>query len=129
MSSVKEKVLLGIGGTVGVSIAAWRGFFPWIGYDIPVIKKGKQVAKMIEDDLENSRFLIDLFETSVNRVPKRTCLIFEDRLYTYEFINKQACKVANAALSLGLRFGDTAIMFMHNEPAFLWTLLGIDNTI
>lgn len=124
MSSVQEKVLLGIGGTVGLSLAAWRSFFPWIRYDIPVIKEGIKMKKSIDDDIKNNRFLIDLFERSVNRVPRRTCMIFEDRIYSYEFMNEQACKVANIALTLGLKFGDTAIMFMHNEPAYIWTLLG-----
>lgn len=125
MPSGKEKALLGVGGAVGLSLAAWRTLFPWIGYDLPVLKVGKMYSKLVQEDVANGRFLIDLFEKTTKASPKKPFIIFQDRLYTYEFMNEQACRVANAALGLGLKLGDTAAILVSNEPSFIWTFLGL----
>lgn len=125
MPSGKEKALLGVGGAVGLSLAAWRTLFPWIGYDLPVLKVGKMYSKLVQEDVANGRFLIDLFEKTTKGSPKKPFIIFQDRLYTYEFMNEQACRVANAALGLGLKLGDTAAILVSNEPSFIWTFLGL----
>ena len=123
MTSVKEKVLLGLGGTAATGIVAWRTLFPYIGYDLELLKAAKRARTMITD-LENRRLVIDMFEETVQRTPKKTFLIFEDRAYTYQFINEQACKVANIAATWGLKQGQTVAIFITNEPAFIWTFLG-----
>lgn len=124
MPTAKEKALLGVGGAVGASIAAWRALFPWIGYDLELMKLGNGYRKRIEQNMIKNQFLIDLFEESVQRNPKKPFIIFEDRIYTYEFVNEQACRVANIALKLGFKFGDTVAILMLNEPAFIWTFFG-----
>lgn len=124
MPTAKEKALLGVGGAIGASVAAWRAFFPWIGYDLQLMKMGKKFGQIAQQNLMNNQFLIDLFEASVQRHPKKPFIIFEDRIYTYEFVNMQACRVANLALSLGFKFGETTALLMTNEPAFIWTFLG-----
>ena len=69
-------------------------------------------------------FLIDKFEAHVAKHPKKALVIFEDCVYTYEFIDQQANRVANMMRQLGLKLDDTVAVMIHNEPAFLWTLLG-----
>ena len=71
-----------------------------------------------------SAFLIDKFEAHVAKDPRKPMLIFEDSVYTYEFIDQQANRVANMMRQLGLKADDTVAMMIHNEPAFLWTMLG-----
>lgn len=71
-----------------------------------------------------STFLIDLFEAHVSKHPKKAMVIFEDCMYTYEFMDQQANRVANMVRQLGLKLDDTVAMMIHNEPAFIWTLLG-----
>ena len=124
MPTAKEKALLGVGGAVGLSLAAWRTLFPWIGYDLPIIKLGKKYGQKVMSDLSNGHFLIDLFEISVKANPKKPFIIFQDRIYTYEFMNEQACRVANLALQMGLKLGDTVAILVSNEPAFIWMFLG-----
>ncbi len=51
-------------------------------------------------------------------------LFLQDKIYTYEYVNRQANKVANLALSLGLKKGDTAAILMQNSMEFIWTFLG-----
>nr|KAG5697722.1 hypothetical protein BaRGS_006244 [Batillaria attramentaria] len=53
-------------------------------------------------------------------------LIFEDCVYTYEFMEEQANRVANMMRNLGLKRDDTVALMIHNEPAFVWTFLGED---
>nr|KAG5697723.1 hypothetical protein BaRGS_006245 [Batillaria attramentaria] len=52
-------------------------------------------------------------------------LIFEDCVYTYEFMEEQANRVANMMRNLGLKRDDTVALMIHNEPAFVWTFLGL----
>lgn len=125
MPTAKDKALLGVGGAVGLSLAAWRAFFPWIGYDLSVMRIGRKYGKLVMDDLANERYLIDMFERSVKANPKKAFIIFQDRIYTYEFMNEQACRVANIAIQLGLKLGDTAAILIQNHPSFIWTFLGL----
>jgi acyl-coenzyme A synthetase/AMP-(fatty) acid ligase len=39
-------------------------------------------------------------------------------------MNEQACRVANIAIQLGLKLGDTAAILIQNNPSFIWTFLG-----
>ncbi|XP_076105117.1 long-chain fatty acid transport protein 2-like [Mytilus galloprovincialis] len=121
----KEAALLGVGGVVGVSLAAWRTLFPWIGYDLPILKLGRKYGKKTMTDALNGHFLVDLFEISAKNNPKKPFIIFQDRIFTYEFMNEQACRVANIVLQMGLKLGDTVAILVSNEPAFVWTFLGL----
>ena len=71
-----------------------------------------------------STFVIDKFEALVEKHPKKALLIFEDCVYTYEFMDQQANRVANMMRQLGLKQGDSVAMMIHSDPAFVWTLLG-----
>lgn len=122
--SGKEAALLGVGGAVGVSLAAWRTLFPWIGYDLPILKLGRKYGKKTMADALNGNFLVDLFEISAKNNPKKPFIIFQDRIFTYEFMNEQACRVANIAVQMGLKLGDTVAILVSNEPSFVWTFLG-----
>lgn len=48
----------------------------------------------------------------------------QDKIYTYEYIDRQATKVANLALSLGLKQKDTVALLLFNGPEFIWTFFG-----
>ena len=69
-------------------------------------------------------FLVDIFEQKAAQQPDKVFVIFEDKTYTYKFMNEQANRVAHAALMIGIKRGHTVAMMNYNEPAFLWTLLG-----
>ncbi|XP_060063692.1 long-chain fatty acid transport protein 2-like [Ylistrum balloti] len=125
MPSTKENVLMGLGGAAGAGILAWRTMFPWIGYDFEIMKAGKIAQNEMMADFEKRRFVIDMFEEQVAKHPKDTMLIFENRIYSYELMNSQACKVANIALKWGLPQGSTVAIFFENEPDFIWTFLGL----
>ncbi|XP_062606097.1 long-chain fatty acid transport protein 2-like [Saccostrea cucullata] len=125
MPSTRDKVLMGLGGVAGVSVAAWQTMFPWIKYDLQYMKYGKGIGQRLAQDVANGRYIIDMFENSVAKFPKKPMIIFENREYTYEFINEQAKKVANIAYEWKCQTGDAVALICQNSPAFVWTFLGL----
>ncbi|XP_052795945.1 long-chain fatty acid transport protein 2-like [Mya arenaria] len=125
MPTKKDKLILGTAGAVGAGILSWRAFFPWIGYDLRMMKNGGNAGKKLMADQVNKRFLINMFEEAVEKYPKKPFIIFEDRIYTYEFVDQQTNRVANIAAKWGLKVGDCVAIMIENEPAFIWTFLGL----
>ncbi|XP_060577324.1 long-chain fatty acid transport protein 2-like [Ruditapes philippinarum] len=125
MPSNRDKMLLGAAGTVGAGLLSWRTFFPWIAYDIAFLKRRRRTDKMREIDIRNRRYCINMFEEAVAKHPKKAFVIFEDRVYSYEFMNEQANKVANIAAKWGLKVGECVAIMIENEPSFIWTFLGL----
>ncbi|XP_060068919.1 long-chain fatty acid transport protein 6-like [Ylistrum balloti] len=118
-------IFLGAAGATGVATLAWRMWFPWLRDDLTTIRSTNRQASKSIRDAKNKRFLIDMFEEQVKRVPKKPFIFFEDKIYTYEFVNEMANRVANLALTWGLKPGDAVATIIYNEPAFVWTLLGL----
>ncbi|KAK7115985.1 long-chain fatty acid transport protein 2-like [Littorina saxatilis] len=121
--SVLDKALIGVAGAAGAGILAWQTQFPWIKYDLQIIQMGRRLLKFRDEFM--SSYLVNKFEKHVQTHPKKAMVIFEDCVYTYEFMDEQANKVANVMRELGFQCGDTVAMMIHNEPAFIWTLLGL----
>jgi len=125
MPRKRDKILLGAAGAIGAGLLSWRTFFPWIGYDLTMMKHGKKASQQIMHDVETNRFLINMFEEAVSKHPDKPFVIFEDRVYTYKFMDEQANRTANIALQWGLQVGDCVGIMLENEPAFIWTFLGL----
>lgn len=121
--SKRDGVILGAAG--GVATLTWRLWFPWLQDDMTTIRSTNRQATKSIRDAKSGRFIIDMFEEQVKRVPKKTFILFEDRIYTYEFVNSMANRVANLAMTWGLKQGDAVATVIYNEPAFVWTLLGL----
>ena len=117
--------MIGTAGALGAGIVSWRTLFPWIGYDIVFMKKGMKYGKSIKKSIDSGRFIIDMFEEAVEKHPKKAFIIFEDRIYSYEFMNDQANRVANIAAKWGLKVGECVAIMIENEPSFIWTFLGM----
>lgn len=123
--SVKEKVLYGTLGTIGAGIASWRLCYPYLGDDFKYIKARQRTAQAAKKDVEEKKLVIDMFEENVDRIPKKTFIIFENRKYSYEFVDNMANRVAYVVSEWGLKPKDMVAMMVSNEPAFIWILLGI----
>ncbi|XP_067666616.1 long-chain fatty acid transport protein 2-like isoform X2 [Haliotis asinina] len=120
-----DKVVYGVAGAAGASIVAWRTMFPWINHDLKIMKAGRRLRRELDKDFESGEFLIDRFEKHVLEHPKKPFIIFEGNVFTYEYIDQQANKVANVVKRWGLSAGETVAMMIYNEPAFVWTFLGL----
>ena len=103
-------------------MVAWKSLFPWLEHDIKLMKAGKRLMKTREEAMMS--LLIDKFEQHVANHPRKVFIEFEDNLFTYEFIDQMACRVANLARSWGLKQRDCVAIMIQNEPAFVWTFLG-----
>lgn len=119
-----DKLLYATVCGVGAGLATWRMFFPYIGDDIKIIQASRRVADKVVKAMLEDRRIIDAFEEVVAKHPKKTFIIFEDKLYSYELVDFMANKVANVFGKLGYTHHDTIAMMIFNEPAFVWTLLG-----
>lgn len=122
--SKKQKAALVGSGLVGAGYAAWKTFFPWIGDDMKTIRVLAKALKQIGQNFEKGRTDLVMFEENVARIPKKTFIIFEDRHYSYEFVDTMANKVANIALTWNLPLHSPVAIMVENEPAFIWTFLG-----
>ncbi|OWF55324.1 very long-chain acyl-CoA synthetase-like [Mizuhopecten yessoensis] len=123
--SNRDRIIFGATGATGIAAMAWRAWYPWLLDDLTTIRSTNRQATKSIQDAENKRFIIDMFEEQVKRVPKKPFILFEDKIYTYEFVNTMANRVANLALTWGLKQGDTVATVIYNQPAFVWTLLGL----
>jgi non-ribosomal peptide synthetase component F len=122
-----KSLLYAVGGGAAAVMATYyliRSLFPWLRYDIQYLRAMIPMAITIKGYQRKNMCLIDIFEQQVKKRGQKTMLIFEGKKYTYEFINKQANKVAHVALSLGLKKGDTVAMLQLNEAEFIWTYFG-----
>ncbi|KAK3585281.1 hypothetical protein CHS0354_040225 [Potamilus streckersoni] len=125
MPKNREKLLYGAAGVVGSSILAWRTLFPWIVYDIQLLKTAVKFGKHMVTNLMSGKYLIDMFEDDVQKSPTKPFIVFEDKVYTYEVMDQQANRVASIASQWKLKVGETVAIMITNEPAFIWTFLGL----
>ncbi|XP_077862356.1 LOW QUALITY PROTEIN: long-chain fatty acid transport protein 6-like [Saccoglossus kowalevskii] len=110
-------------GTVVVAAAFMRKSYPYWRRDALGLIKLLSVAKPFRNHIKRNRFMSDLFEQAKKRNPEKACLVFQDRTYSYEEIDRLSNKFANFARNQ-VKTGDTMAHFMYNEPAFIWTWLG-----
>ena len=64
-------------------------------------------------------------EQSALQFEGRTCLIYDDKRYTYEEVNAQANRVAHVLHADGVRCGDVVAMCLENRPEFFFVWLGL----
>lgn len=120
----KSKVALGAAGAAGAGIVAWKTLFPYLADDYRSLRATWRISAAVWKDLLADHRIIDMFEEDVQKHPKKPFIIFEDKIYSYEFMDAMANKIANAALTWNIGQLETVAMMIYNEPAFIWTFLG-----
>ena len=98
--------------------------FPWLKYDLESFRILKRFGKKWQDDMLNGRYIIEMFEITAAKRRNHPMIIFEDREYSWDFMNEQANKVANIVMQWGLKVGDVVAIFVENSPEFVWLFLG-----
>lgn len=66
-----------------------------------------------------------VLEAQALKRPDKTCLIYDDKKYTYAEINGSANRVSHLFLSRGIRKGDTVVLLMENRPGYLIVHAGL----
>ena len=117
-------LLLGALGASGTIFLFLRYVWPGLYLDWLYIRARKRNFDAVMKVKEENKLFIDIFEGKVSKHPAKTFLIYEDRSYNYEEIDKLANKTARTALEIGLKQGDVVAVLQYNEPAFVWTYLG-----
>ncbi|XP_066273630.1 long-chain fatty acid transport protein 2-like [Branchiostoma lanceolatum] len=114
-------------GGVSTALVATRVLYPSLWQDLRYLwisnRASKQVAKYIS--VEPPITIVDRFLHQVQLQPDKPFLLFEDEVYTYKDMDVMSNKVANFFRGEGYRCGDTVAMLIYNEPAFIWTFLGL----
>lgn len=123
--SNRNKYLLGAAGVSAAAIASWRTMFPWLGDDIKTMRGVWKIMSAMLEEIKKERFLVDMFESTVSKFPNKPFIIYQDRIFTYDFVNKMADTFANMALKWKLKVGDVVAIMSSNEPAFIWTFIGL----
>lgn len=123
--SNRNKYFLGAAGVSAAAIASWRTMFPWLGDDLKTVRGVWKVISAMLEEIKKERFIVDMFEDTVSKFPHKPFLIFQDRIFTYAFVDKMANTFANMALKWDLKVGDVVSMMITNEPAFIWTFIGM----
>ncbi|KAJ8304729.1 hypothetical protein KUTeg_018312 [Tegillarca granosa] len=117
--SSRDKKLIVAGGLTGAAVIAWRTLFPWLQDDIKLIRAVIPGGRETLSDFENGRYIIDKFEEKANTQPNQTFIIFEDKVYTYGFVNSMANRVANVAATWNLKLGDTCLQKLGLVASFI----------
>lgn len=72
-------------------------------------------------------FVLDKFYEQVAKHPDKPFILFENETFSYRETDAKANKVAQALKRHSrLQAGDTAALYMGNEPAFIFTWLGLE---
>ncbi|OGN73292.1 MAG: hypothetical protein A2X25_10615 [Chloroflexi bacterium GWB2_49_20] len=66
-----------------------------------------------------------LLRSAVRRFPNHTAIIFENKRFSYKFINSEVNRFANSLLTLGLNKGSRVVLFLPNTPQLVICFFGI----
>lgn len=119
-------LLLGVALASGILILL-RYVWPGLVLDWIYIRARKRVTDAVLKAVKENKLFIDIFEDKVAEHPAKPFLVFENRTFSYEEIDKLANKSARTALEIGLKPGDIVAVLLYNEPAIVWAYLGMCN--
>ncbi|XP_038123778.1 very long-chain acyl-CoA synthetase-like [Cyprinodon tularosa] len=97
-------------------------FLADLNYVIVAIRIGWRLSKIKKKFFS----ILDAFLDKVNKDPEKTFVIFEERSYSYGWADRESNRIARAlSAHAGLKEGDTAALFLANEPHFIWVWLAL----
>ncbi|XP_030620690.1 very long-chain acyl-CoA synthetase isoform X2 [Chanos chanos] len=95
-----------------------------VQYVIHILLTGHRLSKYKESKPYYS--VLDRFLESVQKRPHKAFIRFRDETYSYQDADKLSNKIARALLKhSNLKEGDTAALFMGNEPNYMCIWLGL----
>ena len=118
-------ILAGLVAVFGGSYLFFKYKYPWLMADIRWFGFAVKYAKRMEKFKKENILSIDIFEETVDKYDAKPMIIYKEQTFSFAQVEKMANRIANVALDLGLKQGDTVAILMYNEPAFVWTWFGI----
>ena len=98
----------------------WPGWY----LDYIYFRSNMRIGAALQEYIPKNKMLPDIFEDKVKQTPKKTFLIYDDKPFTYEYVDKKANQVARALIEMGAGTGSTVAILIHSRPSFVWTLIG-----
>ncbi|XP_078592849.1 long-chain fatty acid transport protein 2-like [Branchiostoma floridae x Branchiostoma japonicum] len=122
-----EAALYATVGGISTAVAALNVFYPQTRQDLKFMWQFRGAMSRFRryTSAQPPVSLVDRFLHQVQLQPDKPFVLFEDQLYTYKDVDVMSNKVANVFHGEGVTCGDTVAMLVHNEPAFIWTFLGL----
>ena len=102
--------------TENMARAALRGQRPWLVHyedNVPYTIAIPRVP------------LTQLLRSSVRRFPRHVALVFEGKKISYQRLNQEANRFANALLSMGVQPGDRVMLLLPNTPQLVISFFGV----
>ncbi|XP_072550767.1 long-chain fatty acid transport protein 2 isoform X2 [Salminus brasiliensis] len=113
---------------LGILALAVRVNFPYLWSDALYLKNFlvALVRFVSRRRLRPSFLAVDRFLEQAARHPTRTFFVFEGETFSYGAVDRRSNRIAHALLAhSSLRAGDTAALFLRNEPDFLYAWLAL----
>eukprot|EP00058_Branchiostoma_floridae_P002735 XP_002588223.1 hypothetical protein BRAFLDRAFT_68867 [Branchiostoma floridae] len=122
-----ETALYATLGGLSTAVAAINVVYPQIRQDLRYLRKiGGPITRFRRyQSAQPPVTVVDRFLHQVQLHPDKPFLLFEDEAYSYKDVDVMSNKMANFFRGEGYKCGDTVAMFIYNEPAFVWTFLGL----
>ncbi|XP_071484720.1 long-chain fatty acid transport protein 2-like [Diadema antillarum] len=81
----------------------------------------------IQEKMKSGQTILDVLDRHVYHKPDHPCILFNDEVYTYSEVDRQANRVARWVMNRdpSLQKGDAICLLLHNGPVFAWTCLGL----
>ncbi|XP_078572775.1 long-chain fatty acid transport protein 2-like [Branchiostoma floridae x Branchiostoma japonicum] len=93
--------------------------------DGPLIEQELTRTAVFRKVLAAGGSVVTEFAGAVRRHPDKPFLLFGTEAHTYGEVDAMANRVANLFHGRGYQKGDTVALLIYNEPAFIWTFLGL----
>ncbi|XP_063415992.1 long-chain fatty acid transport protein 2-like [Mytilus trossulus] len=119
-------ILATVAGAIGGIYLLVKLKLPWLRSDFKFLKLVIGLGKDLATCKRRNILPIDIFEKTADKFTTKPMIIYKGVSYSFMEVDKMANKLANVALGLGIKQGDTVAMLMYNEPAFVWTWFGFE---
>ncbi len=80
-------------GVIAASVAAVAYLFPWVKYDLHVLKKMLGGLKILRQFKNDGITFIDLFEKKCRQIPQKPMIIFQVRVQPWSLLKLQSLEV------------------------------------
>lgn len=117
-------ILATVAGAIGGLYLLVKLKLPWLRSDFKFLKLVIGLGKDLATSKRKNILPIDVFEKTADKFTTKPMIVYKGVSYSFMEVDKMANKLANVALGLGIKQGDTVAMLMYNEPAFVWTWFG-----